>query len=78
MTADRQPMTSKERTARHRARKSEGVLVVDGVEVTPEAAEKLIQAEWTTPEEMADRKRLSDIVSNILDCWSRGTLTPPV
>ena len=77
MTADRQPMTPAERTARHRARKRDGVLGVDGIEITPEVVEKLIQADWTTPEEMSDRKRLSDVVSNILDCWVRGTLSPP-
>ena len=77
MTAANQPMTSKERTALCRARKGAGVLLADGVEVPARAAEKLIEAGWASPEEVADRKRLSGIVSDILDCWARGTLSPP-
>ena len=70
-------MTSKERTARHRARKCAGVLLADGVEVPACAAEKFVNAGWASPEEMANKKRLADIVSDLLDCWGRGTLGLP-
>ena len=77
MTAAGQPMTSRERTARHRARRREGVRLADGVEVTDRAIEKFIEADWASPEEISDKRRLADIVTNFLDCWARGTLRPP-
>ena len=77
MTAAGQPMTSRERTARHRARKEAGDFVTAPVDVSSHAARKLVEHGFASPEELSDRKRLSDIVSDFLDCWDRDTLTPP-
>ena len=77
MTADRQPMTNKERTARHRARREAGDFVTAPVDVSAHAAKKLVEHGFASPEELTDKKRLSDIVSDFLDCWDRGTLVPP-
>ena len=77
MPADRQPMTSRERTARHRARRAAGDFVTAPVDVSAHAAKKLVEYGFASPEELSDRKRLSDIVFDFLDCWGRETLTPP-
>ena len=77
MTEASQPMTAAERTALHRARKEADVLLADSVEVTAHAAKKLVEHGFASPEELSDKKRLSDIVSDFLDCWGRGTLNPP-
>jgi hypothetical protein len=78
MTGAGQPMTGKERTARCRARKEAGDFVTAPVDVSAHAAKKLVEHGFASPEELTDRKRLSDIVSDFLDCWDRGTLRPPI
>ena len=79
MTAARAPaMTSKERTALSRARKRDGILLADDVEIAACVAEKLIAAGWASPEEIADKKQLSSVLTDFLDCWGRGTLDPPL
>ena len=78
MTGAGQPMTGKERTARRRARKEAGDFVTAPVDVSAHAAKKLVEHGFASPEELTDRKRLSDIVSDFLDCWDRGTLRPPI
>ena len=77
MTTTAQPMTSRERTARHRARKRDRIRLADGVEVTDRAIEKFVETDWASPEEVSDKRRLADVVTNFLDCWARGTLKPP-
>ena len=47
------------------------------VDVSAHAAKKLVEHGFASPEELTDWKRLSDIVSDFLDCWDRDTLTPP-
>jgi hypothetical protein len=74
MPGDRQPMTSKERTALCRARKDADVLLANSVKVTISAPKKLVEHGMASPEELFDKNRLSDIVFDFLDCWGRGTL----
>ena len=77
MPADSQAMTSKERTARYRARKDAGDFVTAPVDVSAHAARKLVEHGFASPEELSDKNSLSDIVSDFLDYWDRDTLTPP-
>jgi hypothetical protein len=72
MPADRQPMTSRERTARHRSRREAGDFVTAPVDVSAHAAKKLVEHGFASPEELTDKKRLSDIVS---DSSTAGTAT---
>ena len=77
MTAERQPLTPAERTALCRSRKRAGGFVSDPVDVSALAGKKLVEHELASPEELADKKALADILSDWLDCWARGTLAPP-
>ena len=79
MTSVRPPaMTAKERTALSRARKAAGDYVTAPVGVSAETAQKLVELGLASPDEVTDKGRLTDIVSDLLDCWGRGTLEPPV
>lgn len=60
-----------------RARKKEGILLADGVEVPAGAAEKLVKTGGASPEELSDKRHLSSILSDFLECWGRGTLDLP-
>jgi hypothetical protein len=53
------------------------LIVTVPIEVSAHAARKLVEHDLASPEELANKKRLSDIVSDFLDCWERGTLIPP-
>ena len=55
MPADRQPMTSRERTARHRSRREAGDFVTAPVDVSAHAAKKLVEHGLASPEELTDK-----------------------
>ena len=60
-----------ERMRRYRARRRAGDLWCSGLDVSRGVLERLIAEEWTTEKEASDPQKLSDVIPDFLDCWSR-------
>lgn len=69
---------SRDRNARyvsdHRERKRLGIVRVP-IDIPREVARALVAAKWISEEDLKDRRKVSDAISDILDCWQSGTLT---
>ena len=60
-----------ERTRRYRARRKAGDRWVPGFDVSREVLARLVDEGWTSEVEASDPQKLSDVVADLLDCWSR-------
>ncbi len=60
-----------ERTRRYRARRKAGDRWVPGFDVSREVLARLIKERWTTEAEASNPRKLSDVVADFLDSWSR-------
>ena len=83
MSGEHQPgkrtgAASTERARRCRARRNAGVRWVPGFDVTREALERLVAEGWTSEAEARNPERLSDAVSDLIDCWGRRMVIPDV
>jgi hypothetical protein len=63
------------RQREYRARRRQGVRVVS-VEVRADVRETLVAEGWLAPEDTADPQMVADAISDLADCWARGTLAP--
>ena len=82
MSGERQPgkktgNASTVRARRCRARRKAGARWVR-FDVTREALERLVAEGWTSEAEARNPERLSDAVSDLIDCWGREMLFPDV
>jgi hypothetical protein len=57
----------------HRERKRRGIVRVP-IDIPPEVARAMVAAKWISEHDLQDRQKLSDAISDILDCWQSGTL----
>ena len=76
MSGEHQPgkqtgATSTERARRCRNRRKAGARWVPGFDVTSEVLDRLVAEGWTSEAEASDPQKLSDVVADFLDCWSR-------
>lgn len=69
------PSTATLRRRHYRERQRDGMRVVQ-VEVPSEVFDAFVEEGWN--EQDCSQKDLADSVSDLLDCWRRGTLTIPL
>lgn len=69
-------MTPAQRKKLQRERKDAGVLIGDSVEVFPDAQRRLVESGLATQEELQNPQSLGRVISDLVDCWDRGTLSP--
>lgn len=58
----------------YRARRRQGVRVY-GIEVSDDMVKALIDRGWMSKDEAKDSRSVADAVSDLIDCWCKGTLT---
>ncbi len=70
------PSATTLRKRRNRDSRERGYRFMDGW-VPPETIDAMIESGWTNREEVDNREAFGAVVIDMLDCWARGTLTPP-
>jgi hypothetical protein len=69
-------LTNAEYQRRFRRRAREKARVMRG-DLPKDVVDALIRAGFLGPDEARDPDKIGEAVSDLCDCWSRGTLRPP-
>ncbi len=69
-------MSDDERQRRRRERKRLDLRCMAG-DVPADVVSTLVRNDWLGPGEVDDPRKLGATLSDLADCWARGTLKPP-